>query len=295
MNTRRIGPVVAVVLLVVAGVVVTLAVTKSEQEDIFLEAANSVGQNPFTTSAVVTPTTAEPSPSTTALFGGSGDLTHCDPERLIAFLTDPANVVKAKAWVAALNSDPTLRWGENHSKTKLELTDIASFIHELTPTNLTVDTRVTNYGFKNGKAVGHQALLQKGMAVLVDWNGVPRAKCKCGNPLTPPHKVDHPHYVGKCWPGCHDQPPCSRNCSDTTTTEPKSNTTVGTTTTTRCPQTVVASQCGPPKKTTTTRQPQPGPTTTIAQTTSTAPRTTTTTVPNTTTTCSPNDPNCAKP
>ena len=49
-----------------------------------------------------------------------------------------------------------------------------TFIRELTPTLLTQDTRVTNHGYKNGKATPHQSILQKGTAVLVDSQPPPQ-------------------------------------------------------------------------------------------------------------------------
>ena len=195
-------------------------------------------------------------PTTTALFGGSGDQKVCDPEALIAFLM--ANPDKAAAWVAALNTDPTLEWSGG---TTLTVADIPVYVRELTPTFLIADTRVTNHGYKNGKATPRQSLLQAGTAVLVDKNDIPRVRCACGNPLIPPHKVDNPHYEGECWPGCHDGPGCSPpGCSATTTTEPPTTTTEPSTTTT-CVQTPGAAGCGPPR-TTTTQRPPPRTTTT---------------------------------
>jgi hypothetical protein len=45
-------------------------------------------------------------------------------------------------------------------------------------------------------------VLQAGHAVLVDRWGVPRAKCSCGNPLSPPEPLTAPPiYVGPQWPG----------------------------------------------------------------------------------------------
>jgi hypothetical protein len=45
-------------------------------------------------------------------------------------------------------------------------------------------------------------VLQAGTAVLVDDRGVPRARCACGNPLTPPEAVQSAAlYTGQEWPG----------------------------------------------------------------------------------------------
>ena len=67
---------------------------------------------------------------------------------------------------------------------------------------LRYDTRVTNHGYVNGQANAIPEILQAGQAVLVDSHGVPRARCYCGNPLTPPAAVSGtPHYTGVQWTG----------------------------------------------------------------------------------------------
>ncbi|MCB1017655.1 MAG: hypothetical protein KDB10_21390, partial [Acidimicrobiales bacterium] len=63
-------------------------------------------------------------------------------------------------------------------------------------------TRVTNHGFRDGRATTIQTVLQAGTAVLVDRQGVPRARCACGNPLTPPTAVSsRPTFRGPRWTG----------------------------------------------------------------------------------------------
>src|ERR1019366_6197887 len=44
-----------------------------------------------------------------------------------------------------------------------------------------------------------QEILQADQAVLVDSYGVPRARCYCGNPLTPPISVPRYTYGGQLW------------------------------------------------------------------------------------------------
>ena len=66
---------------------------------------------------------------------------------------------------------------------------------------LRVDTRVTNHGFVNGTANPIQEVLQAGTAVLVDKFGVPRLRCYCGNPLTPPIAESAPQNTGPTWSG----------------------------------------------------------------------------------------------
>ncbi len=197
--------------------------------EVFLEPANAVGPDPFTeevettevdpdqmvtpstttttgpTSTTATPGTAPPPGvaaiptqigSTPGLYGGTQDRSRCDPQQMKAFLL--ANPDKAAAWVAALNTDPTLRWAGG---TSLTVGDIGAYIDELTPITLISDTRVTNYGFSNGRPTPRQSVLQAGTAVLVDRYGVPRAKCNCGNPLTTPTAVSGTViYTGDPWP-----------------------------------------------------------------------------------------------
>jgi hypothetical protein len=229
MNRRRLVAGAVVLALIAGAVGVTAWYLRASQEDIFLESANSVGPDPFTDSeGVGVPTTTSSTslststssstfspPSgttTTALFGGSGDQTVCDPEKLITFLE--SNADRARAWVAALNDDETFKWSGGDSIT---VEQIGPYIRELTPTFLAEDTRVTNHGFKDGEPTPRQSVLQAGTAVLVDEFGIPRVRCACGNPLAPPEEVDRPHYEGPCW--------------DDTTTTSSSTTTSSTTTT----------------------------------------------------------------
>jgi hypothetical protein len=59
------------------------------------------------------------------------------------------------------------------------------------------DTRVTNHGFRDARAVPDQAVLQTGTAVLVDRYGVPHVRSACGKPLLPPTAVkSKPVYTG---------------------------------------------------------------------------------------------------
>ena len=67
---------------------------------------------------------------------------------------------------------------------------IGAYVDSLTPVVLTDDTLVTNHGYRDGHATTLPAVLQAGTAVMVDTLGVPRVKCNCGNPLTPPELVE---------------------------------------------------------------------------------------------------------
>ncbi len=209
--------VVAVMALVTSAVVAFVVLDDDETAsgEIFLEEAGSTGQDPFGSlpgpvipvSATAPAPQATTAPATVAtrtvnggergLYGGSLDGGRCDPEGQIAFLA--ANPSLASAFVNALNRDPALRWSGG---TTVSTAQLPQYIRELTSVTLANDTRVTNYGYRNGRATPRQAVLQAGTAVMVDRYGVPRIKCNCGNPLTPPQAVSTtPVYTGTRWPG----------------------------------------------------------------------------------------------
>ncbi|MBX3094240.1 MAG: hypothetical protein KF680_06865 [Cryobacterium sp.] len=183
------------------------------ENEVFLEAADDIGREPFSATPLAEapnkelakPTVAEPVASTVpaaavtggtpGLYGGSMDLGVCDPQGIVDFLAGDA--VKAKAWVDAFNADPTVALPNGDA---LTTANIAQYIGSLTSVVLTFDTRVTNHGFANGAAKPLQAVLQKGTAVLVDQNGVPRVKCYCGNPLIPAKPTaGTPKLTGDPW------------------------------------------------------------------------------------------------
>ena len=107
---------------------------------------------------------------TPGLYGGTREPTLCDVAKLKAFLTDPRNKQKAQAWATALD---------------LTTAGIPDYLDRLTPVLLRHDTLVKNHDYKKGKAVPFNSLLQAGIAILVDQQGLPAVKCSCGNPLRP--------------------------------------------------------------------------------------------------------------
>ncbi|WP_329493396.1 DUF6777 domain-containing protein [Kitasatospora herbaricolor] len=120
--------------------------------------------------------------SATGLYGGEMKKPACDVEKLI---TQTASGDKGKAWAAAEG---------------IEQSAIPGYLRSLTSVVLRADTRVTNHNYQNGSANGYQAVLQAGTAVLVDSQGVPRVRCACGNPLTPPVLASGGvTYTGKAW------------------------------------------------------------------------------------------------
>ncbi|MEU0385140.1 PASTA domain-containing protein [Streptomyces chartreusis] len=107
---------------------------------------------------------------TPGLYGGTKQPRICDVERLKRFLTAPRNSRKARAWATALD---------------LRTDEVPGYLDRLTPVLLRHDTLVLNHDYKKGKAVPFRALLQAGIAILVDEQGLPSVKCSCGNPLRP--------------------------------------------------------------------------------------------------------------
>ncbi|MCZ4511177.1 PASTA domain-containing protein [Streptomyces sp. ActVer] len=106
--------------------------------------------------------------NTPGLYGGTQKPKVCDVDRLKDFLTDPKNRQKAREWARIVGITPDR---------------IEGYIDDLTPVLLRHDTLVKNHDYKKGKAVAFDALLEAGIAVLVNDQGLPAVKCSCGNPL----------------------------------------------------------------------------------------------------------------
>ncbi|MGP4043565.1 DUF6777 domain-containing protein [Streptomyces sp. 2A115] len=176
--------------------------------ELFLQPVAAQGPDPFTgstaqTTATPPPVTRTPRPTPTGgasptaedvrsisggtpgLYSGTQRVGSCDVERQIGFLT--ADQAKARAFAQSVG---VFRSG------------IPDYLRGLTPVVLRADTRVTNHGFRDGRATGYQSVLQAGTAVLVDNRGVPRVRCACGNPLKPPVAFERtPGRQGRPWPG----------------------------------------------------------------------------------------------
>jgi hypothetical protein len=198
-----------------------------EEGEIFLEPAGTVGPEAFadnggevflpavTSATILSPPTATSTAQivtttaagnvqvasyvgdTPALYGGSRSKKLVDKEGQLEFFEQ--NPEKAAAFCAALNSDPTFAWSGGSQIYPSQLRD---YFAELTPLMLTRDTRVTNHGYRDGRPTPRQSVLQAGQMVLVDRYGVPRVRCECGNPLTPPKPVKKtPKYTGTRWTG----------------------------------------------------------------------------------------------
>jgi Protein of unknown function (DUF2510) len=131
------------------------------------------------------------------LYGGILNNAESDREKMITFLgSHPA---QADAFVEALNTDPTLYWSGGRP---LTADDIPTYLRELTPALLRLDTRVTNHGFDGTHPTTLQSVFQAGTAALIDAHGVPRARFFSGSPLTAPIALaGEPKPVGTPWPG----------------------------------------------------------------------------------------------
>ncbi|MFE2328068.1 DUF6777 domain-containing protein [Streptomyces sp. NPDC059385] len=170
-----------------------------ESQEVYLQPVASAGPDPFTTSSA----TAESAPvqpplpnptgrgirtigaDTPGLYGGTQRLGSCDVEQQVRHLTE--DNAKARAFAEAAD---------------IEQAKIPEFLRGLTPVVLRADTRVTNHGFRDGRADGYQSVLQAGTAVLVDEHGMPRVRCGCGNPLGSPRAAKGaPVHKGDAWNG----------------------------------------------------------------------------------------------
>ncbi|MEU7606078.1 DUF6777 domain-containing protein, partial [Streptomyces sp. NPDC041003] len=170
--------------------------------EVFLQAAPEAGPDPFTPStatqaesvAQVTPMpaggkatgaarTLEVDGGYPGLYGGTRNVVSCDVEKQIGFLG--LHPDKGRAFAVSLG---------------IRQPEIPSYLRSLTPVRMGWDTRVTNHGYRNNAPTSYQAVLQAGTPVLVDGRGVPRVRCACGNPLSPPVAVrGRQTYNGEKW------------------------------------------------------------------------------------------------
>lgn len=183
---------VLVVLGAVVGILVLFLSGRAVAAEVTPEAIGTAGANPFMPAVGRDQAGVTPPPGsggsfpggTPGLYGGTRDNSSCDAAAMVAFLRD--NPDKAAAWARVQG---------------ITAAEIPAYVAELTPVVLRSDTWVTNHGFRDGRETSFTAVLQAGTAVLVDRFGVPRAKCFCGNPLTPAVVPADPRFVGDVWPG----------------------------------------------------------------------------------------------
>lgn len=210
-STVRTGTFVTVCALSAALIVVGCAASNDiangtrASVEVFLQPVAAQGPDPFTASTATATATAAPvtrtqqphqsgdrsiSGGTPGLYGGTAGTGSCDVNRQIDQLTaDPAKG-GAFAQVAGVPR-----------------ASVPAYLRSLTSVVLRADTRVTNHGYRGGRATDFPSVLQAGTAVLVDDRGVPRVRCACGNPLTAaPPQHGNPGTKGRAWSGYgHDQ------------------------------------------------------------------------------------------
>ena len=107
-------------------------------------------------------------------YGGTGT-NICDVEKMIEFLT--------------YYEDRGRAWAEIQG---ISFETLPEYLRSLTPVFVTQDINVRMYGFKDGAAYGYDAVIGAGTALLIDDQGIPRARCACGNPLLPPSPEETP-------------------------------------------------------------------------------------------------------
>jgi hypothetical protein len=182
---KRPWPVFAVALLLAALVLSACGDDDSEPDEadgqtVTFQKPTDKGPDPFTQPADVRGSKKVDVGS--GPYGGTGSDLVCDRELLIRSLR--ARPDRLKEWARVLDVEP-------------DIGAVARYIRGLRAVTLTRDTRVTNHSFVDGHAVAFQAILQAGTAVLVDKDGVPVVRCRCGNPLLEPVYVK----TAKCF-GC---------------------------------------------------------------------------------------------
>jgi hypothetical protein len=205
-----------VVVLIAAAGAATSCHHKATGGELVLTGATDPGVNAFMPPAASPPpTTTQPAPTLQpqgdgnaletqplpgdrdGLYGGTVNNAEIDRDKIVDFLG--AHPAQASAFVESLNTDTTLYWSGGRS---LTVADIPTYLHELTPMALRLDTRVTNHGFDGTHFTTVQSVFEAGTAVLVDAHGVPRVRGLSGNPLTAPIALNgEPKLVGAPWPG----------------------------------------------------------------------------------------------
>ncbi|WP_147264643.1 DUF6777 domain-containing protein [Streptomyces sp. NBRC 110611] len=198
----RSAPRIAIIAGAVAvAVILTFVLTRPEGRgpgELFAEPAAATGQHPLTASsangttpvASATPRKAGDATSVVrgsaaGLYGGTQNEASCDTDKQIGYLRS------APARNAAFAGVLGLKPGE-----------VPGYLRSLTSVQLAYDTRVTNHGYKDGKAYAFQSVLQAGTAVMIDSFGQPKVRCKCGNPLTDPQELKGGWQTrGQRWPG----------------------------------------------------------------------------------------------
>jgi hypothetical protein len=186
LSGRVVAGIAALIVIVAGALSVFLFGGRQASGDIVtFEAPLDAGPRPFTSPVDVSAARvgaripafgeggrARGAPGTRTPFGGSGSNTVCDREKLISYLRDHPD--RLRAWAGVLGIDPD---------------GYETYIRGLRPATLSRDARFTNHSFANGRAIARQSILPAGTAVLMDADGKVVVRCRCGNPLLPPRPV----------------------------------------------------------------------------------------------------------
>jgi len=205
----KIGAAQAVVLLaLVTGVLLWVGRDKpvAGGQEVFLEPATALGQNPFTPSAVlpqpgpapaVVPVPGGTDPAGGPASGGEVRAVHGDQPELYAG-TRGSSPCDVGLMASSLGQNPERgqAWASTFNITAGQ---IPAFLSELTPVLLRTDTRVTSHGFTVGQSMPYQAVLEAGTAVLVNKFGMPVVRCGGGNPLLEPVAMASARYTNPRW------------------------------------------------------------------------------------------------
>jgi hypothetical protein len=221
--SRRNQLLVALVVALIAAAGVSVVVfrqvlSKQSGGELVLTAATDPGANAFMPPAASPPQantqqqptlqprgdgkTVESQPlpgNRDGMYGGAQSNSGVDRDKMADYLG--GHPAEASAFVDALNSDPTVYWS---GARRLTIADITTYLRELTPAVLRLDTRITNHGFDGAHFTTVQSVFQTGTSILVDAHGVPRVRGLSGDPLTAPIALKGaPKVVGAAWPGYH--------------------------------------------------------------------------------------------
>jgi hypothetical protein len=140
------------------------------------------GPDPFTETADVDgASTVRVGATASRSSGRAGSTRVCDRDRLLRFLR--ANPVRMRAWARTLGVRPTFP-------------AVRRYVARLHPVTLTRDTRIRSHAFQGLRAVGFEAILRAGTAVLVDRHGTPVVRCFCGSPLKPAARAQPARCAG---------------------------------------------------------------------------------------------------
>ncbi len=183
-----------VVLLVAAGIFVWRMTGSASALDVSLVPVGARTEDPFTKpfATVLDADAKKFAARSGAVAGGDKGLYDdwtkpvCDRDALVRMLNrDP---MRKAVWAGAMG---------------IGTSAVKSVVASLTPGLLIRDTAVTDHHYEDGRAVGHQSILQRGTAVLRDANGSPSVRCATGDPLTEPtFSPSSPiQTVGEAWQG----------------------------------------------------------------------------------------------